>query len=38
MEFSNLMSKEKEEKNEINSVAKYENIKSNFILKKYLII
>ena len=39
MESSNLISKEKEEKNEINSVAKWENIKSKFILKKkYLII
>ena len=34
MESSNLISKEKEEKNEINSVAKWENIKSKFILKK----
>ena len=34
MEFNNLISKEKEEKNEINSVVKYENIKRKFILKK----
>ena len=34
MESSNLISKEKDEKNEINSVVKCENIKSKFILKK----
>ena len=34
MESCNLISKEKEEKNQIKSAARYENIKANYFLEK----